>query len=181
MTRKVGLKAQLWSVTDRIPLVKETADPVVATALGLLVVVAIVGISIPSTIFPHDRTARSHVLQLAGGLLVVFGVYYTALTIRDRRSHEYLERVATLIAQLASPSPAVQIGTIRLLQNAALEKPALPRDSISAEASVARRDAILDALGELSKQNNSSVSCLAQTVYDDLISARDCLGVADQA
>ena len=139
------------------------------TVLGVLVALTIAGICIPHTLFPHDQNARSEVLQIAGGLLVVFGAYYTILGIIHRRAHEYLERLGKLIEQLGSPSQAVRIGTIRLLQSTAHEQPRFPQDSSTAEASAARWDAILDALAELANEGESSVSRLAREVREDLI------------
>jgi hypothetical protein len=175
MRERAGLKERIWGLTDRIPVIRETADPVVATVLLGLVGLTIVGICVPHTVFPHDASARTHVLQLAGGLLFVFGAYYTGLTIRDRRAHEYLERLAKLIEQLDSKDPAVRIGTIRLLQGMAFEKPALPRDSTTAAASTARLNAILDTLTEIANGPDSSVSSLAKEVFDDLSASHPAL------
>ncbi len=173
MRRQTGLKESIWGLTDRIPIVRETADPVMTTVLGLVIGLTIVGVCTPHTFFPHDRNARTEVLQLAGGLLVVLGAYYTVLGITHRRAHEYLERLSKLIEQLGSPSQAVRLGTIRLLQSTAHEQPRFPRDSNTAQASAARQAAILDALAELSSEDESSVAHLAREVREELIAGNE--------
>jgi hypothetical protein len=168
MGQRPGPKERLFGLSDRIPLVKEAADPIVAAVLGLLVVLAIVGISIPGEIFPHDNAARSHILQLAGGLILVLGAYYTSVNLRELRAHQYLDRLAKNIELLGAPNQAVRMGSIRLLQGIALERPALPVDSTTAGAASARRHAIREALETVSEADDARTAQLAATVLAEL-------------
>jgi hypothetical protein len=163
-----GPKERLFAICDRIPLVKEAADPIVATVLGLLAVLAVVGVSIPGEIFPHDSAARSHILQVAGGLVLLFGAYYVSINLRELRAQQYLERLAKNIELLGSPSQVVRIGAIRLLQSVALERPALPADSTTARAARARRQAIREVLEAMSEAEDARTARLATTVLEEL-------------
>lgn len=168
MTSPRGLKDRIWGLCDHIPLIKETADPIVATVLGIVIVVTALGISFPGRIFPHDSAARSHVLQVAGGLVLIFGAYYTSVNLREVRAQQYLERLARIIEQTGNPSEPVRLGSIRLLQGALLEKPALPADSMSAKTATARQNAMLEVLRAISKEGDSPASRLASDVLREL-------------
>lgn len=168
MNQPQGPKERLFGLCDRIPFIKETADPVVATVLALLLLLAIVGISIPGQIFPHDNAARSHVMQMAGGLVVVFGAYYATVNLREVRAQRYLDRLSTVIEQVGSPSEPVRLGSIRLLQSAALEKPALPSDSMTAGAVAARQKAIREVLDAISGEGDTPAARLAARVITEM-------------
>lgn len=134
----------------------------------MLVILTMVAIALPTTVFPHDHDGRTHVLQIAGGLLVVLGVYYTSIALRDRRAHEYLERLATCIGQLDSACKATRVGAVRLIQGIALETPVLPSDSTTEGALAARRSAIWDVLCEFSRDPDMDVAELATRVREEL-------------
>ena len=168
MPAKAGPKTRLFATINRAPIVGELADPIVASVLGTLVIITIVAIALPSAVFPRDHDGRTHVLQIAGGLLVVFGVYYTSIAVRDRRAHEYLERLAACIGQLDSTCKATRVGAVRLIQGIALETPVLPSDSTTEGALTARRDAIWDVLCELSRDPDEDVAELATRVREEL-------------
>jgi hypothetical protein len=169
MNPRPGPKERLFQWVNGLPVIGEVADPIVASVLGMLVVVTMVAIAIPGSVFPHDHDARTHVLQIAGGLLVVLGVYYTSIALRDRRAHEYLERFATAIGQLDSGCKATRLGAVRLIQGVALEKPVLPSDSTTAGALAARRKAIWDVLDQLSVDPDLDTATLATHVREELV------------
>jgi hypothetical protein len=164
-----GIKHRLWRIPDHVPLVRETADPIVFSVLALFVVVAIAAFALATTILPHDHNSRSHILQLAAGLLLVFGAYYTSLAIRERRAEQYLNRLTELISQLESSSDAVRIGAIGLIKSLALETPALPSDSTTPVTREARAEAILGALDAVARENRPEVSPLAAEARADLV------------
>lgn len=163
-----GLKDRIWGWCDHIPLIKETADPIVATVLSLVIVLTAMGLSFPGQIFPHDNAARSHVLQVAGGLVLIFGAYYASVNLREVRAQQYLERLARVIDQVGSPSEPVRLGSIRLLQGALLARPALPADSMSAKTAEARRLAMLEVLKAISREGDTPAACLADDVLKEL-------------
>jgi hypothetical protein len=163
-----GPKNWLFSRSNRIPLVREAADPVVATVLLLLLIATAYGIARPHDIFPHDHDARGHVLQVAGGLLVVLGAYATSIALRDRRAHEYLTRLGDAIGKLDPAVPPATAGAIRLLQGLALERPALPADSTTPAAVAARRAAIWDALEMIERGRDGDLASLAKKVRHEL-------------
>ena len=161
-------KHALFGVFDRIPVVKEMADPIVAGVLGVLVLLTIAGVALPGQVFPHDHEARSHVMQIAAGLVVVFGAYYAAVNIREVRGQKYLERLSNVIDQVGSSQPAVRLGGIRLLQSIALERPLLPSDSMTTTAAVARKQAIREVLRSVSEEGDTDVAQLAALVLKEL-------------
>ena len=74
------------------------------------------------------------------------GAYYTALGIRESRAQQYLSRLTSIMALLATDSTPVRIAALRQLQAFALEEPVLPRDSITTASTEARKLAILGAI-----------------------------------
>jgi hypothetical protein len=162
------LKARLFSLSTRIPLAKETADPWIFLVLVALVVVATVGVVFPEDVFPGDEDARSHVIQVAAGFLVILGAYFTAVNIREARAQHAFDRLCKVIEQLGSESEAVRIGAIRLLESIALEKLDLPGGS-TGRVMRARNDAIVEALGSVAQESAGLPSTgLARQVLQDL-------------
>jgi hypothetical protein len=158
----------MFGLAGRIPLVRETADPWVFLELVVLVVVAGLGVAFAGAIFPGDDEARSHVLQVAAGVLIVFGAYFTSVNIREVRAHQAFERLQTVIDQLGSDSEAVRAGAIRLLQSIALEKLDLPTGS-TGEVVVARQRAVEDALSAVAAEAGDRPSkALAAEVLREL-------------
>lgn len=168
MLRTPGPKTRAFSLFDRIPIVGEFADPIIATVLLAIMAVTAGALLLSSQIFPHDHEARSHVIQIAGGLVLILGLYYASVTVRELRAQQYLERLSTLISQLASTNEAVRAGTLRLLQSAALERPTLPSDSTTEGAAQARRRAIWEAVTLVSKEGDSDASALAAAICREL-------------
>ena len=76
-------KARAFDVANRLPLVSETARPVDVRGARLVRHSPAAAVAFPGVIFPRHHDARSHVLQVAGGLLVILGAYFTAVTIRE--------------------------------------------------------------------------------------------------
>jgi hypothetical protein len=168
MPHMLGSKARVFSVFDRIPIVSEFADPIVATVLLAIIAVTAGALLLSSQIFPHDSEARSHVIQIAGGLVLILGLYYASVTVRELRAQQYLERLSTLIGQLSSTNEAVRVGTLRLLQSAALERPTLPSDSTTEGAAQARSRAIWDTITQVSRENDSDAAVLAALICREL-------------
>lgn|SRR5271170_5140865 len=168
MPQMPGSKTRVFSVFDRIPIVSEFADPIVATVLLAIIAVTAGALLLSSQIFPHDSEARSHVIQIAGGLVLILGLYYASVTVRELRAQQYLERLSTLIGQLSSTNEAVRVGTLRLLQSAALERPTLPSDSTTEGAAQARSRAIWEAITQVSRENDSDAAVLAALICREL-------------
>jgi hypothetical protein len=164
---KDGPKNVLFSISNRIPLLREAADPVIATVLWTLLIATAGAVALPGEIFPHDHDARTHVLQIAGGLLLVLGAYATSIALRDRRATEYLTRLADAIGKLDSSTLPARAGTIRLVQSLALERPTLPSDSTTEGALSARRAAIWDALCMI-EGRDPELAALAEQVLGEL-------------
>lgn len=139
-------KDRLFSISERLPLLGGAADPFMAAVLGAFICVTLVAVEMPDRIFPGDKDARTHVLQLAGGLLVVGGFYFVAVTLRSTRAMQHADRLVTTIALLASADDATRIAAIRLLEAMAHPNPNFPKDNASHAMAAAQREAILDAL-----------------------------------
>jgi hypothetical protein len=139
-------KDRLFTVSERIPLLGGAADPFMATVLGVFICVTLVAVEMPDRVFPGDRDARTHVLQLASGLLVVGGFYFVAVTLRSTRAMQHADRLVTTIALLGSADDATRIAAIRLLEAMAHPNPNVPKDNASRAMAAAQRDAIVDAL-----------------------------------
>jgi hypothetical protein len=171
-----GLKARLFQVVStRIPLVRETADPWIFLALVGLVLVTTVALIFPDTVFSGDEDPRTHVIQVAAGLLVILGAYFTAVNIREVRAHQSFERLNLAIGQLESDSQAVRIGAIRLLESVALEKLDLPTSS-AGEVSLARRRAIREALEALTLESQGPSVVVAREVLTRLAADSSAVG-----
>ncbi len=151
-----------------MPLVGDTADPWIFLVLTALVAVATFGVLFPEDVFPGDDDARAHVIQVAAGLLVILGAYFTAVNIREVRAQQAFDRLCKVIEQLGNGSEAVRLGSIRLLESIALEKLDLPSGS-AGEVTRARRDAIREALAALAAES-AELPCgeLARRVLEDL-------------
>lgn len=168
MTGGTGPKARLFDVAGRIPIVKETADPWVFLELAILVVAVGFGVAFPDAVFPGDEDARTHMLQVGAGVLVIFGAYFTAVNIRQARSDQAFDRLHKVIDQLGSDSEAVRAGAIRLLQSILLEKMDLPSGT-AGEAMAARRKAVEDALSAVADEAGERPStALAEEVLNEL-------------
>lgn len=165
------MKSKLFYISTRIPLIRETADPWIFLVLTALVVAAAFGIFCPETVFPGDEDARTHVIQVAAGMLLILGAYFTAVNIREARAQQSFDRLCKVIDQLGSDSETVRVGAIRLLESIALEKLDLPGGS-AGQVRRARQKAILDALASVSEELAGSPSAkLARDVLTDLEAA----------
>lgn len=161
-------KARLFDLSTRIPLVRETADPWIFLVLAALVVVTAFAVTFPQDVFPGDKDARGHVIQVAAGFLVILGAYFTAVNIREARAQQAFDRLCRVIEQLGSGNEAVRIGAIRLLESIALEKLDLPGGS-TGEVMRARNAAIREALESVVRESNGLPSTdLARQVLRDL-------------
>lgn len=139
-------KQRLFGVPGRLPFVGETADPWIFTVLATLAVTAGLATAFAGEVFPHDKDARGHVIQLAAGLLVLLGAYFTAVNIRETRAHQAFERLHKVLEQLGSPSEPVRLGAISLLESIAVERLDLPSGSATEEVTAARNHAVVTAL-----------------------------------
>jgi hypothetical protein len=163
-----GLKARLFDLSSRIPLVRETADPWIFLVLSVLFVATAFAVVFPEDVFAGDRDARSHVIQVAAGLLVVLGAYFTAVNIRESRNQQAFDRLCRVIDQLGVESEAVRVGAVRLLESIALEKLDLPSGS-TGDVLRARQHAVRDVLAAVARESTGSPSSdLAARVLSDL-------------
>lgn len=143
-----GLRTRLFDLAGRIPIVHETADPWIFTVLLLLVGLATYGVINADSVFPGDKDARAHVIQVAAGFLVILGAYFTAVNLREARAHQAFDRLCRAVDQLGSESDAVRVGAVHLLESLALERLDLPTGS-AGEVMQAKRSAIFEALEAL--------------------------------
>jgi hypothetical protein len=170
--RQQGAKARLFDVSTRIPLVRETADPWIFLVLAALVLATLFAVSFPGEVFPEDDDARTHVIQLAAGALVILGAYFTAVNIREARAQQAFERLCRVIDQLGSETEAVRLGALRMLESIALEELDLPGGSTEAVLD-ARRRAIGEALAAVAR-DSADLPCgaLAREVLQELEARR---------
>lgn len=155
------------TASTRIPIVRETADPWIFLMLAGLVLLTALALAFPDEVFSGDKDARTHVIQVAAGLLVILGAYFTSVNIREVRAHQSFERLHKVIGQLESESEAVRIGAIRLLESIALEKLDLPTGS-AGEVTRARRKAIREALDAFARESQGPAVAVAQEVLANL-------------
>jgi hypothetical protein len=108
-------------------------------------------------IFPHEslNDARSHVIQVVGGIVVLLGSYFAARNVTVARAQQSSQLLSTAFDQLGSSNTAVRIGAIRRLEKIAREdthSAALIRDALQAIAEPDKADEkkiATDALGKL--------------------------------
>jgi len=155
------------AVSTRVPIVRETADPWIFLMLVGLVLATILALIFPEQVFSGDRDPRTHIIQVAAGLLVILGAYFTSVNLREVRAHQSFERLCKTIGQLESDSEAVRIGAIRLLESLELEKLDLPTGS-AGEVTSARRQAIREALEAFARESQGPAVAVAQEVLATL-------------
>ncbi len=161
-------KARLFDFAGRIPVARETADPWIFLVLIGLVAATVVALVFAREVFPDDDDARGHVIQLATGMLVILGAYFTAVNIREVRAQQTFDRLCRVIEQLGSDSEPVRVGAIRLLESIALEKLDLPAGS-AGSALEARHVAVREALASVAAERGERPSVeLAQRVLGEL-------------
>src|SRR5947209_14320651 len=112
--KSMTAKQRFENIPGRSRWIGEAADPVVAGSLLLLAAAAAVCVALANHIFHGDPEARSHVIQIAGGVVVLLGAYFTAQQLVVQRAQRRGEMLSKLLDQLASKDPATQIGAIRL-------------------------------------------------------------------
>lgn len=142
----MNARDRLYTSAEKLPLVGGAAYPFMAAALGVFVILTSVAVLIPQYVFPGDKDARAHVLQLGGGLIVVGAFYFATVTLRASRAAQLADRIVATIALLGSESEAVRIGAVALLEDMSRENPNLPKDSVSRATNRAQKRAILQAL-----------------------------------
>ncbi len=100
-----------------IPVVGDADDPVVAVGLGVLLIATFVALHFSTDLFPGEvvKDSRSHVFQLAGGVLVVVGAYTAVRTVANGRAQAASQLMLTTLALLDSESEASRIAAIRHL------------------------------------------------------------------
>jgi hypothetical protein len=166
-------KSRAFKFFDRVPVVRDTGDPEYAGIL--LLFVCSVGVAL--LILGGGSDAYTHVLQTAGGVLVVLGLYLTGVNLRTARSEQYAGRLMTAIAQLASESEAVRIGTIRLLEAMLIEAPNVTtEDRIRVER---YKTAVVDALNSLGGESDTPAALLARQVSASVASTQDVRGLPE--
>jgi hypothetical protein len=144
--------AKQWTegLPGRSRWIGEAADPVVAAFLLVVAAAAIVGVAFANHIFHGEHAARSLVIQIAGGVVVLLGAYFTAHHFALQREQQRLETLSKLLDQVAAANPATQIGAVWLLQALMLD---LPRTRGTAEASRSLERAVTGALSTLRAQD----------------------------
>lgn len=111
----------------------------VATALAIGAVLAIL-VWAPPLLIPDgsldqgdrirllsESSIRSTVLQIAGAIVLVLGIIYTAGQVRISRETHYTERYSKAVDQLGSEEAIVRVGAMfalrRLAENSAVDGP----------------------------------------------------------
>jgi hypothetical protein len=113
-----------------------TAKRVAVVAGALLLVVTLLGLAlalVPPLLVPggtidasersrllSESAIRSTTVQLVAGVVVVFGIVYTAAQFRISRETHYTDRYTKAIDQLGHESEVVRLGGIFALQRLAL-------------------------------------------------------------
>jgi hypothetical protein len=102
-----------------------TRPPVPLALIGLVtfVVITILSVRYAGDLFPDDREARGHVLQIAAGVLVTLGVYFTALGLTFNRWQKRVELLGEAIDRLVANNEAVRIGAVWTLEHLAYDSP----------------------------------------------------------
>lgn len=163
---QTGQKSRVYRASDRVPVLKEMADPVIAGCLGLVVVAAAIGLFFAGDLFPGDENPEATVLQTGGGLVLAIGVYFTAVNIRLARAAKHAEHIATVLGLLDTDREDVRVGAVKLLEAVGTEAPDVPGDIASRRAAVARHASIIAVLEEVAAAGRSpsaSAAALAIT------------------
>lgn len=163
-----GHNDRLTPSSPRLPLLAGAADPLILLVLVGLGLLAALGTAFAGQVFPDDHDARGHVIQIAAGVLVLLGAYFTAVTVREARAQQAFERLQKTIDQLGSNSEAVRIGAIRPLEGIAWEKLDLPNSSSAAAVTASRPLAVWDVLSAVANEPAGTAPALARAVLDDL-------------
>lgn len=161
-------KGRIFAFFDRMPVVRQSGDPVIAGVLLLFIALVVLALVLAKVFFPGDDRARTYVIQLAAGLLALFVFYFAAINLRTSRAQHYADRLSRAIDQLGSSSDVVRVGAIRLLEGLALEAPEIPGDDASRLAARAYRLAISDVLGEVADGREEELARRAQRVLASL-------------
>lgn len=157
-------KSNAFKLFDRIPIIRDTNDPEYA---GILLIF-LCGVAVALLVFGNRADGYTRVLQTAGGLLVILGLYITGVNLRTSRLEQYASRVMTAIAQLDTDNEAVQMGIIRLLEAMLLEAPNVTTED---RIKVGRyRTAIVEALKSLADESDKPPALLARQVIADVTS-----------
>jgi hypothetical protein len=156
-------KRSAFKFFDHIPIMRDTADPEYA-GIYFLFMCAVAGALI---VFGQSNSAYTHILQTAGGALVVLGVYLTSANLRISRSEQYAGRLMTAIGQLNSQSEAVRLGTIRLLEAILVEVPHVTTED--RERVNRYKRAVIEALDAISSQGGTREAVLARAVSDAVV------------
>jgi hypothetical protein len=161
-------KRRIFAIFDRVPVVRQTGDPVIAGVLMLFALAVIVALALAEDIFPGDDRARTYVVQIAGGFLALFVFYFASINLRTSRAQHYADRVSKAIEQVGSTSDVVRIGAVRLLEGLALEEPEIPGDDASRLAARAYRRAIADVLAEIADGESGELASKARHILASL-------------
>jgi hypothetical protein len=143
----LGLRARGEEWFKNLPVLGGATDPAAGLILWIIAIVSGVAFALAGDVFfQHDKDARSHVIQLAGGVIILFGAYFTARQLMNAQTQKYAERLSSTLEQLGSARMSVRISAIRLLQGMLLESHGLARDKSGRYIEAAWKAAIRDAL-----------------------------------
>ncbi len=149
-----------FTVFDHVPGLRDANDPEYAGVL-LLYVCVVAAILI---LLGKRANGYTHVLQTAGGLLVLLGLYITGINVRTARLEQYASRVMGAIAQLDTTNKAVEIGTVRMLEAMLHETPNVTtEDRLKARR---YKTAIVDALESLSSGDTPAAKLAKRIVTE---------------
>lgn len=140
----------------QVPVIRDTGDPEYAGILLLFAGTVVAGLVLMGT---HDYT---HVLQTAGGALVLLGLYFTGVNLRSARAEQYAARLISAIAHLASDSEAVRVATIRLLEAMLLEAPNVLSEEHARVTSY--KQAVREALAVICDEGDTYAASAARAV-----------------
>jgi hypothetical protein len=158
-------KSRAFAFLRHVPVIRDTADPEYV-GIFLLFMCVVVGALIA---FGQSSSAYTKVLQTAGGVLVVLGVYFTVVNLRTSRVEQYVGRLIAAIGQLGSESKAVRLATIRLLEALVLEEPDVNVKDVERVARYKR--AAIEALAAIARPDENTEVALAGEVSDAVASA----------
>lgn len=162
--KHTGQKTRVYGAFDRVPVLREMADPVIAGCLAVVVLAVAVALVFAPDILPRDDNPEASIVQVGGGLVLVVGVYFTAVNIRLSRAANHSEHIATVLALLDTDREDVRLGAVKLLQAVGTESPDTPGDSASRAAARARQASIIGTLEVVAQGQSPAAEAARQAL-----------------
>jgi hypothetical protein len=98
-------------------------ERLLAGALVLIVAGTYVAVRYAHDLLPGDTDPRGHMLQIAAGVIVVLGAYFTAIGLTFNRAQRRIELLGKTVEQLANKDEATRISAVWVLEAIAYDAP----------------------------------------------------------